>query len=95
MGQRYNHTIQYKSRKQTRLAKLYKTKKNNLKKKERAKKELDDAEVQLRKARKKSKDMVENCIKSLKVSREAVEKAEGTKLKAMAKYNQYISKNNT
>lgn len=91
----FRHTIQYKSRKQTRLAKLYETKKNNLKKKERAKKELLYAQVQLRKAREKSKDMVENCIKSLKVSREAVEKAEGRTLKAIAKYKQYSRKKNT
>ena len=90
----FRYTLKYKSRKQIRLAKLYETKKKNLKKKKMAKQKLLNAQVQLRKARKKSNIMVENCIKSLKFSRVAVEEAEDRTLKALAKYKQY-SKQNT
>jgi len=85
-GFRYN--MKYESQKQTRLANLYETKK-----KESAKRELLNAQVQ--KVREKPNIMVENCIKSLKFSRVAVEQAEDRTLKALTKYKQYSRKKNT
>ena len=89
----FRHTLKYQSRKQIRLAKLYETKEKNLKQKKMAKQKLLDANAQLRKARVRSNNMVEKCIKDLKRSREVVEAAEGRTLKAMAKYKQYSKKN--
>tara|TARA_B110000977_G_scaffold137100_1_gene174133 strand:+ start:1717 stop:2964 length:1248 start_codon:yes stop_codon:yes gene_type:complete len=89
----FRHTLKYQSRKQIRLAKLYETKEKNLKQKKMAKQKLLDANAQLRKARVRSNNMVEKCIKDLKRSREVVEAAESKTKIAMAKYKQYSKKN--